>query len=91
MNVTRFKELANSTNLSKTEKFRIDNLLARCFKYMTRECPATEDNWKKVLHSVKKELARNYKFHRIQTHNMRSSKGYIDYSSQAYNNSSDDL
>ena len=98
MNVTDFKNKVLSLNLNKTETIRIKNLTGRAFKFKVRIFTDFKDvkeitdlNYKQVWFELNKELAKEDKFHRMQTHSMRTSKGFIDYSDLAYNNSADDL
>jgi flagellar basal body rod protein FlgC len=98
MNVTDFKNKVLSLKLNNAETIRIKNLTGRAFKFKVRIFTdfkdvkeVNESNYKQVWFQLNKELAKEDKFHRMQTHLMRTSKGFIDYSNLAYNNSSDDL
>lgn len=96
MNVTDFKNKVLSLNLNKAEIIRIKNLTSSEFKFKVRlftevkEIKNVNDsNYKQVWFELNQQLAKEDKFHRIQTHSMRNSKGFIDYSHMAYNNSSE--
>ena len=95
MNVTDFKNKVLSLNLNKAEVIRIKNLTAKHFKFKVRVSTSFVDvndsNYKQVWFELNEQLAKEDKFHRIQTHSMRTSKGYVDYGHLAYNNSADDL
>jgi len=95
MNVTDFRNKVLSLNLNKAEMIRINNLTASEFKFklriFTEFKEVTDSNYKQVWSQMNKQLAKEDKFHRIQTHSMRTSKGCVDYSHMAYNNSADDL
>lgn len=95
MNVTDFKNKVLSLNLNKTEIIRIKHLTAKEFKFKlrlyTEFSDVTDSNYKQVWFQMNQQMAKEDKFHRIQTHSMRTSKGFVDYSHIAYNNSTDDL
>lgn len=95
MNVTDFKNKVLSLNLNETESIRIKHLTAKCFKLKVRTFTDIKEvnnsNYKQVWFELNKQLAKEDKFHRIQTHSMRTSKEFVDYSHIAYNNSTDDL
>ena len=95
MNVTDFRNKVLSLNLNKAEVIRIKNLTAKHFKFRVRVSTSFVDvndsNYKQVWFELNEQLAKEDKFHRIQTHSMRNYKGYVDYSHMAYNNSADDL
>lgn len=95
MNVTTFKDRLLSLNLNKVERRRVLDLTAKGLMFDLRTYTTfteiTEVNYKQVWFELNKKLAREDKFHRAQTHSMRSSKGFHDYGHLAYNNSSDDL
>jgi hypothetical protein len=95
MNVTDFRTKVMSLNLNKSELIRINTLTSRQFKFKVRVYTdfkeVNDSNYKQVWFELNKQLAKEDKFHRIQTHSMRTSKGYYDYSHLTYNNSSDDL
>lgn len=95
MNVTDFKNKVLSLNLNKTEMIRIKHLTAKHFKFKVKTFTdikeVTDSNYKQVWFELNKQLAKEDKFHRIQTHSMRTSKGFVDYSHIAYNDSTEDL
>lgn len=96
MNVTDFKNKVLSLNLNKAEIIRIKHLTAKEFKFKlrlyTEFSDVTNSNYKQVWFQMNQQMAKEDKFHRIQTHSMRTSKErYVDYSHLAYNNSTDDL
>ena len=95
MNVTYFKAKVLSLNLNKAELIRIKHLTAKEFKFKlrlyTEFSDVTDSNYKHVWFQLNQQLAKEDKFHRIQTHSMRTSKGFVDYSHIAYNNSTEDL
>jgi len=95
MNVTDFKNKVMSLNLNEAEAIRIKHLTASQFKFKlriyTEFSEATDSNYKQVWFQMNQQLAKEDKFHRIQTHSMRTSKGFVDYSHMAYNNSTEDL
>ena len=95
MNVTEFKNKVLSLNLNKAEIIRIKHLTAKQFKFKLRIYTefndVTDSNYKQVWFQLNQQMAKEDKFHRIQTHSMRISKGFVDYSHIAYNNSTDDL
>jgi hypothetical protein len=95
MNVTDFKNKVLSLNLNKTEMIRIKHLTAKQFKFKVKTFTdikeVTDSNYKQVWFELNKQLAKEDKFHRIQTHSMRNSKGFVDYSHIAYNDSTEDL
>ncbi len=95
MNVTDFKAKVMSLNLNKAEVIRIKHLTAKEFKFklriFTEFKEITDSNYKQVWFKLNQQLAKEDKFHRIQTHSMRISKGFINYSHMAYNNSTEDL
>ena len=95
MNVTDFKNFVTESfpNLNHAEHTRLKNLTARGFKYASSKLPeaVTLDNIRKSWQIINMQLAKEDKFHRIQTHSMRNYRGCEDYSNQAYNGSSDDL
>ena len=95
MNVTDFRNKVMSLNLNKAELIRIKYLTAKEFKFKLRVYTEFEEvndsNYKQVWFELNKQMAKEDKSYRIQTHSMRNSKGFVDYSHMAYNNSSDDL
>ena len=95
MNVTDFRTKVMYLNLNKAELIRIKNLTSKQFKFKVRVYTdfneVNDSNYKQIWFELNKQLAEEDKFHRIQTHSMRNSKGYSDYGHLAYNNSSDDL
>lgn len=95
MNPTEFKNEVLKLNLNKAEEIRVRNITTRSLKWNLREhtdfSQITEDNYKKVWFQLNKQLAKEDKFHRIQTHSMRNCRGFEDYSSTSYNNHTDDL
>ena len=95
MNVTDFRNKVLSFNLNKAEIIRIKHLTAKQFKFklriFTNFNEVTDSNYKQVWFELNKHLTKEDKLHRIQTHLMRTSKGFIDYSHMAYNNSVEDL
>lgn len=97
MNTTQFKEKVLTLNLNKAEIKRIKNLTTRSFKYdlrmllqMKKE-EVTENNFKMVWNILNQQMAKEDKFHRIQTHSMRNCKEYIEYGHLAYNGVADDF
>ena len=95
MNATEFKNNVLSLSLNPAEVIRIKNLTTKQLKLNLREFTEfkeiTEANYKQVWFQLNQYLAKQDKFHRIQTHKMRHSTGYVDYSHLAYNNVSDDF
>lgn len=95
MNVTDFRNKVMSLNLNKAELIRIKHLTSKQFKFKVRLITdfneVNDSNYKAVWCKLNEYMAQEDKFHRIQTHSMRTSKGYSDYGHLAYNNSSDDL
>ena len=94
-NATEFKTRVLSLNLNVAEIVRIKNLTTKQLKLNLREFTEfkeiTEANYKQVWFHLNQYLAKQDKFHRIQTHKMRNSTGYVDYSHLAYNNGSDNF
>ncbi len=95
MNVTDFRNKVLSLNLNAAEITRIKNLTAKEFKFKlriyTEFTEVTDSNFKQVWVELNPRMAKEDKFHRIQTHSMRTSKGFIDYSDLAYNGVTDDF
>jgi len=95
MNVTDFKSKMLALNLNEVEARRVKNLKAKGLKYdlrvFTDFTEITDENYRQVWFQLNKQLAKEDKFHRIQTHSMRSSKGFVDYSHLAYNGVADDF
>lgn len=95
MNVTDFKNKVLSLNLNKAEIIRIKHLTAKQFKFklriFTEFSEVTDSNYKQVWFQLNQQMAKEDKFHRIQTHSMITSKGFVSYGHIAYNNSADDL
>lgn len=98
MNITEFKNNVLKLNLNSAEIKRINNLSASSFKYNAYHfCnisskKITIDNFKQIWNKLNKQLAKEDKFHRMQTHSMRNRRTvFIDYSNAAYNNHTDDL
>ena len=99
MNITEFKQLVTNLPLNKTERSRANNLTASTFKFLCRTLDPTfsikavnNTNWRNTWHKLNQILAKEDKFHRIQSHNMRHCKDkFIDYSDLAYNGVADDL
>ena len=97
MNITTFKEKVLLLNLNEVEIKRINNLSGRHYKsltlkYATKYTGIGEHNYKEIWSILNPILAEEEKFHRRQTHMIRTSKHqFVDYSASAYNNSTDDL
>jgi hypothetical protein len=97
MNITDFRNNVLSLNLNKAEITRINNLTASNFKFLVVKFTEfsykniNELNFKKVWFEINKILAKEDKFHRIQTHSMRNYRGYSDYSHLAYNGVTEDF
>lgn len=93
MNITEFKRLVNPAN--EAESKRLSELTSRHLKHTIKHLDLpepTRENTSKVWQSLNKQFAKEDKFHKQQTHEMRNFKGgFEDYSDMAYNNSSDDL
>jgi hypothetical protein len=95
MNTTEFKNKLLLLKLNDSEIKRVNNLTTRQLKYKLRLYTdfkeITDNNYKQVWFVLNTQLAKEDKFHRMQTHSMRNSKGYSDYSHLAYNCVTDDL
>jgi predicted PP-loop superfamily ATPase len=95
MNPTEFKNKLLLLKLNQAEVARIKNLTTKELKFKLRIFTPfkeiTDENYKKVWQLLNMQLAKEEKFYRIQSHNMRQSIGYSDYSHLAYNNVTDDL
>lgn len=97
MNITDFRNNVLSLNLNKAEITRINNLTASNFKFLVVKFTEfsykniNELNFKKVWFEINKILAKEDKFHRIQTHSMRNYRWYSDYSHLAYNGVTEDF
>jgi hypothetical protein len=95
MNVTELKSKLLSLNLNKVEKYRVECLRAKELKFKLRTytdfTEITDENYKEVWYQLNKQIAKEDKFHRAQTHSMRNSSGYVDYSHLAYNGVTEDF
>jgi len=95
MNATEFKNKLLLLNLNQAEVNRVKNLTTKQLKFKLRVYTEfkeiTDENYKQVWFKLNTQLAKEDKFHRIQTHSMRNSKGFTDYSHLAYNGVAEDF
>lgn len=99
MGITEFREKVKVAfpNMNAKELQRLKALTNRSLKQSLKSVlgvgvDVTDENLKKAWHGVNKIEAHWEVFHRQQTHMMRTTKRkFVDYSSTAYNNHTDDL